>query len=109
MRRIAPLLCAVAACVFAAPADAAPRATDFQRSLGTVGPTARAAAADRPWTSPVLRTKRAFSVVGLRWRDAGADVHAQIRVRDARGWHRWTAVPHAHSARGSDPIWAGRA
>src|SRR5687768_9209826 len=106
MRRIAPILCAVAACVFAAPAGAAPRATDFELPLGAVGPTATAASSSN-WTSRVIRTRRPFSVVGLRWTRAPEDLHAEIRVRDRRGWHRWTELSHAHSAHGSDPAWAG--
>ena len=86
---------------------AAPRATDFELPLGAAGPTASAASS--AWTSRVIRTKRPFSVVGLRWTRAPEHLHASIRVRDARGWHRWTELSHAHSARGSDPAWAGRA
>jgi hypothetical protein len=109
MRRIAPFLCAVAAaCVLAAPAGATPRATDFELPLGAAGPTAKAASA-APWTSRVIRTKRPFSVVGLRWTRAPEHLHASIRVRDTRGWHRWTELSHAHSVHGSDPAWAGRA
>ena len=107
MRRIAPILCAVAACAVAAPAGAAPRASDFELSLGSAGPTASAASTS--WTSRVIRPGRSFSIAGLRWTRAPEDLHASIRVRDARGWHRWTELARAHSARGSDPAWTGRA
>ena len=107
MRRIAPLLGLVALCLLAPSASAAPRATDFELRLGSTGLTANAASSG--WTSPVIRTKRPFSVVGLRWSRAPEDLHAEIRVRDRRGWHRWTELAAAHSARGSDPAWAGRA
>ena len=111
MRRIAPLLCTVVACLLAAPvAGAAPRATDFELSLGTVGPTARAAAADRPWTSPVLRPGRGFSVFGLRWARAAQEPRVEVRVRDADGWKRWVEAATADAdGLGTDPVWAGRA
>ena len=110
MRRIAPLLCAVAACVLAAPASAAgPQATDFSVRLGDAGPTARAASAGGAWTSRVIRTRRTFSVAGLRWTRAPEHLHAEIRVRDRRGWHRWTELSTADAAGGSDPAWTGRA
>lgn len=109
MRRIAPFLSAVTAAfvLLAAPAGAAPRATNFELPLGTVGPTATAAST--AWTSKVIRTKRSFSVVGLRWTRASDDLEASIRVRDARGWRRWTELSTADSTGGSDPAWAGRA
>jgi hypothetical protein len=107
MRRIALLACIVASGLAPAAAGAAPRAADFERALDTRG--AVAASAGTPWTSKVIRPGRTFSVVGLKWRSARRHVDAEVRVRDARGWHRWTAVPHAHSAKGSDPVWTGRA
>src|SRR4051812_33315244 len=106
MRRIALFVCIAASVVIPDAAGAAPRAAGFE---GALGGRAVAAAAGTPWTSEVVRPGRTFSVVGLKWRSAAAQVDAQVRVRDARGWHRWTAVPHAHSARSSDPVWAGRA
>jgi hypothetical protein len=114
MRRSASLLisAAVLACLPAS-ASAVPRASDFELRVGDAGPArsaAHAASASRarPWTSPVLRPGRAFSVFGLRWKRAPEDLHAEVRVRDASGWHQWVELPHGHSRRGSDPVWAGR-
>jgi hypothetical protein len=58
----------------------------------------------------VIRTKRPVSVFGLRWKSARAAVHAEVRVRDEDGWHRWVEAPTADAdGRGTDPVWAGGA
>jgi N-acetylmuramoyl-L-alanine amidase len=89
------LLIALAA-IFAAPADAAPRAVDFERSLSAG--TARAASA-------TVEAGR-FDVVGLRWAAAPAEPHVRLRVRVRGAWKRWVEVPASHSRRGSDPVLA---
>ena len=112
MRRIALLLCAVAACLLAAArGGAAPRATDFELPLGTAGPTARAAAADAPGRRRVHPARRARSrSSGCAGARAGADVHAQIRVRDAARLAPLDRGRRTRTARaGRDPAWAGRA
>jgi hypothetical protein len=115
MRAIPLLLAMALLCALSAPAAGAPRAADFSVRLGDAGPTgARAASADghgkASWTSRVIRPKRPVHVLGLRWRSAPEHLHGQVRVRTAAGrWRRWTEIPHAHSAHGSDPVWAGGA
>jgi hypothetical protein len=114
MRRIAlSFAAALLLLACASDASAAPRATDFSVRLGDAGPpsTARAASAQhaRPWTSRVIRTKRRFEIVGLRWASARDHVDGQLRVRENGRWRRWTEIPHADSVRGSDPMWAGGA
>ncbi len=106
MRRF-PLV-VLLALLFAAPASAAgPRAHDFELA---VDGAAKARAAGGPWTSPVLRPARRFDVFGARWSRAPEDVHVEARVRDPRhGWLRWVELGHAHSAKGTDPAWAGGA
>ena len=56
-----------------------------------------------------IRTKRAFSVVGLRWTRAPSDLHAEIRVRDRRGWQPLGRARRAHSRARERPAWAGGA
>ena len=110
MRRIALLLTAAAlgAGTLPATAGAAPRATDFELSVGTAGPTARAAGAT--WTSKVLRPGRSFEVFGLRWARTAGDVHADVRVREDGRWRRWVEVSTDDSdGRGTAPVWAGGA
>ena len=115
MRAIPLLLALALLCALSAPASASPRATDFSVRLGDAGPTgARAASADgheeASWTSRVIRPRRAVHVLGLRWKSAPEHLHGQVRVRTAAGrWRRWTEIPNAHSAHGSDPVWAGGA
>ena len=107
MRRIA-LLCAALLGVLPAAATAAPKARDFELHVGTGAATAHAASGT--WTSRAIRPGRRFSVVGARWRSAPATLKGQIRVHDARGWHRWVELPHADGdGTESDPVWAGRA
>jgi hypothetical protein len=114
MRWIVSLLALAVLLVGAAHASAAPRASDATVRLGDTAPVARAAAAARghaaTWTSRVVRTRRPVHVLGLRWRSAPEHLHGQVRVRASSGrWRRWTEIPRAHSARGSDPVWAGGA
>ncbi|HEV2813275.1 MAG TPA: peptidoglycan recognition protein [Solirubrobacteraceae bacterium] len=96
------LLCA------APPASATgPRAADFELPVAAAG---KARAAHATWTSRVLRPGRRFDVFGVRWARASAHLHLRARVHDPRhGWRRWVELGHAHSAKGSDPVWAGGA
>src|SRR5688572_3049374 len=105
MRRFAVALIVTFCC--APPASAAgPRARDFEVPLAS-GATARAAGGE--WTKTV-RPGRRFDLFGLRWRRAPEHVDVHARVHDQRrGWLRWVELGHAHSARGSDPAWAGGA
>jgi len=115
--RALPLLLAVALLgAWTASAAAAPRATDAAVRLGDAGPPASARAASAhdehgpTWTSRVIRTTRPVDVLGLRWKRAPEEVHAEVRVRPARGgWRRWTEISTADSVNGSDPVWAGGA
>jgi len=59
-------------CLSATPAQASPRAIDFERSLSSG--KARAAAT-------VVAPGRPFDVVGLRWKSAPDDPHVELRVR----------------------------
>ncbi|HEX8205228.1 MAG TPA: peptidoglycan recognition protein, partial [Solirubrobacteraceae bacterium] len=108
MRRF--LLAALVLLALAPPAAAAgPRASDFELAVPAPAP-AGARAASAAWTSPVLRPVGRFDVFGLRWRSASEHVRVEARVRDPwKGWRRWVEVGHAHSARGTDPVWAGGA
>ncbi len=116
MRRALLLLglAAVAGLGTAVPAPAAPRAADFAMPVAVPPAGARAAAApaaERPWTSPVLRAPRRFDVFGLRWgRGAPEHVHVHARTRRSGGrWSPWTELGEAHAERGTDPTWAGDA
>jgi N-acetylmuramoyl-L-alanine amidase len=108
MRRFPLAVIVVLLCAAPAPAWASgPRASDFE--LAVPAP-AKARAASATWTSPVLRPVGRFDVFGLRWERATEHVELQARVRDPwAGWRRWVNVGHAHSVRGSDPVWAGGA
>jgi hypothetical protein len=107
MRRSALAVIALLCC--AAPASAsAPRADDFV--LPVAGAHAAAGAPHGTWTSPVLRPGRRFDVFGVRWSRTSGHLDLHARVRDPRGgWRRWVELGHAHSARASDPAWAGGA
>jgi hypothetical protein len=106
MRRC--LLAVIALLCVAPPASASgPRAHDFSLAVGS---PATARAAGGAWTSPALRPGRRFQVFGLRWRRATERLHVHARVHDPRrGWRRWVELGHAHSAKGTDPAWAGGA
>ena len=106
MRR--SLLAVIVLLCCAPPASAGgPRAADFELPVAAPG---KARAAGGTWTSPVLRPARRFDVFGLRWTRATRDLHLHARVHDPRrGWRRWVELGHAHSAKGSDPAWAGGA
>ncbi len=77
-------------------AAAAPRADDF---------SVRVASARQTVTAP-----QPFQVFGFRWREASRGAHVEARVRTAGGrWRKWVEVHGRHSARSSDPVWAGGA
>ncbi len=115
MRRLTALTVGALALALPASAAAAPRAADAELPVGPLRAAASAAATPRDhghdeprWTSRVIRLRRPVQVVGLKWRRAPQDLHAEIRVREPGGaWRRWTAIANGHSARGSDPVWAG--
>ena len=110
-RRLAVSLAALGSLLaLASPATAAqpfvPRAVDFEQPL----PVQLKRSGGGELRSGVIRARKRFDLVGLRWR-APAHVRARIRVRDPAGsWSPWRAVGDQHGAgRGSEPVWAGGA
>jgi N-acetylmuramoyl-L-alanine amidase-like protein len=114
---IAILMAAWSAAGTASASSRVPAPVEFQRPA-PASPAAASAGADRTIRG-LVRTGRHFNLVGFRWRGDAAESLA-VRVRSARGWGRWTAVPvepehgpdvgaaeHEAAGRGSDPVWAG--
>jgi hypothetical protein len=98
VRRLSALF--IVSLFFAASAEAAPRAVDFERLVSSDG-RARAASAVR-----TVDPGRRFDVVGLRWKRAPEHPHVELRIFAGGRWKRWVEVPAAHSAHGSDPVLA---
>ena len=101
MQRFLLVLTALAALVAAAPATAAPRASNDSE------------AAPVRSGKVTLRPERSFSLVGFSWRGRTPDLEVRARGRDGR-WTRWSEVPtglgdgpDGRRIRSSAPVWTG--
>jgi hypothetical protein len=101
MQRFSLVLTAVAALVAAAPATAAPRASNASE----VAPVKAG--------KVTLKREQGFSLVGFAWHGRTPDIEVRARGRDGE-WTRWAHVPTGTTdgpdrgrARRSAPVWTG--